>query len=151
MTARLGRIHLRVIDLDRACRFYTRVLGLRVSSREQGLAYLASEDAHHEIALLAHASDGPAPPISLGCRFVGFEVPTKSALAAVCERLGGARAHIVDYGDSWSVHTTDPDGNGVEIYCHSPAGRGGGFPSALGRTSSLADLRAAARGEALGV
>lgn len=151
MTARLGRIHLRVTDLDRACRFYTRVLGLRVLSRESGVAYLASRDAHHEIALHAAASDGPPPPISLGCRFVGFEVPNKAALAAVCGRLGGARAQIVDYGDSWSVHTSDPDGNGVEIYCHSRPDRDGEARVVLGRTSSLAELRAAASGEALNV
>ena len=151
MTARLGRIHLRVSDLDRACRFYTRVLGLRVLSREAGVVYLASQNAHHERALHAGAVDGPAPPISLGCRFVGFEVANESALAEVCGRLGGARAQIVDYGDSWSVHTSDPDGNGVEIYCHSPAHRDGQTRAVLGRTSSLADLRAAASGKALGV
>ena len=81
MTARLGRIHLRVSDLDRACRFYTRVLGLRVLSREAGVVYLASRDAHHEMALHAGAVDGPAPPISLGCRFVGFEVANESGRA----------------------------------------------------------------------
>lgn len=149
MTARLGRVHLRVKDLERAARFYTRVVGLRVLQRAPGLVYLASKDSTHEIALHAHDAEGPAPPISLGCRFVGFEVPSKAALAAVCERLGGARAVVVDTGDSWSVHTTDPDGNGVEIYCDTRGERTGGPPAAA-RTMSLADLRAAAFADATG-
>jgi catechol 2,3-dioxygenase len=150
MSARLGRVHLRVTDLDRACRFYTKLLGLRLASREGGLVFLASPDGRNEVALHAGISDGPLPPISLGCRFVGFEVVTLTALLGVCERLGGARAHVVDYGDSWSVHTSDPDGNGVEIYCHIPAGSGAPA-NQLGRTASLQDLRAAARGETLSV
>ena len=115
MTAKLGRVHLRVTDIERAVRFYTRVLGLRVSRRQPGVVFLASADATHDIALYAHQPDGPRPPIWVGCRFIGFEVDSKEALARVCERLGGARMTIVDARDSWSVHTTDPDGNGVEI------------------------------------
>jgi catechol 2,3-dioxygenase len=149
MSARLGRVHLRVSDLDRACRFYTRVLGLRISSREPGLAFLSSPDGRNEVALHAGSSDSPQRPVSLASRFVGFEVDTLSTLVAVCERLGGARAHVVDYGDSWSVHTSDPDGNGVEIYCH--VGAGPGAAHRLGRTASLEELRAAARGEPLRV
>jgi catechol 2,3-dioxygenase len=150
VSARLGRVHLRVTELDRACRFYTRVLGLRVASREAGLAFLSSPDGRNEVALHADRSDAPVPPVSLGCRFVGFEVGTLATLVAVCGRLGGARAHVVDYGDSWSVHTTDPDGNGVEIYCHLPEDSSAPA-SQLGRTASLQDLRAAARGETLSV
>jgi catechol 2,3-dioxygenase len=150
MSARLGRVHLRVSDLDRACRFYTRVLGLRVASRERGLASLSSPDGQNQVSLHAGTSDGPLLPISLGCRFVGFEVDKLATLVSVCERLGGARAHVVDYGDSWSVHTSDPDGNGVEIYCHHGVA-GSTAANQLGRTASLDDLRAAARGETLRV
>lgn len=150
MSARLGRVHLRVSDLDRACRFYTRVLGLRVATRAPGVASLSSLDGINEVSLHAGPSDAPVPPTSLGCRFVGFEVDTLTTLVSVCERLGGARAHVVDYGDSWSVHTSDPDGNSVEIYCHIGADNSHATRQ-LGRTASLNDLRAAARGKALSV
>lgn len=148
MTARLGRVHLRVEDLDRAVRFYTKVVGLRVYHRTPAIAYLSSADAGHELALHAHRAEGPPPPISLGCRFVGFEVPSKAALAAACDRLGGARAVVVDTGDSWSIHTTDPDGNGVEIYCDT-RGEGSGASAGVARTMSLSDLRAAASVDAV--
>ncbi|HEY0873685.1 MAG TPA: VOC family protein [Vicinamibacterales bacterium] len=150
MSARLGRVHLRVSDLDRACRFYTRVLGLRIASREPGQVSLSSPDGRNEVALHAGTSESPLLPVSVGARFVGFEVDKLAALVSVCERLGGARAHVVDYGDSWSVHTSDPDGNGVEIYCHLGTDDGA-QANQLGRTASLQDLRAAARGETLSV
>lgn len=147
MTARLGRIHLRVKDVDRATRFYTRVVGLHLRHRAPAAAYLASANSAHELVLHAHDVEGPVPPVALGCRFVGFEVPSKAALAAVCERLGGARGVVVDTGDSWSIHTTDPDGNGVEVYCDMSREQAG--PAATPRTLSLADLRAAARVDGL--
>jgi catechol 2,3-dioxygenase len=144
MSARLGRVHLRVATLDRAIAFYTKVLGLRVTHREQGVAFLAAGDGRHELALHAQDARAPRPPLWLGCCFVGFEVPSKGALAKSCARLGGARATIVATRDSWAVHTTDPDGNGVEIYWLTPD------PFRTGdtvRTLSLADLEAAAETE----
>jgi catechol-2,3-dioxygenase len=132
------------MDLDRAERFYTGVLGLRVCGREPGVVYLASDDSGHEIALHAHGAHGPAPPISLGCRFVGFEVPSPRALVRICDRLRGSQFMVVEARDSLSVHTTDADGHGIEIYCRAPRD---GAAAMAARTLTLADLRAAARRE----
>ena len=96
MTATLGRIHLRVKNLDRAVRFYTSVLGLQVRRRESSMAVLEVADSRQQIALHADGTDRVAPPLSLGCQFIGFEVQSRRQLAALYERLGGARATIVD-------------------------------------------------------
>jgi catechol 2,3-dioxygenase len=149
VTAWLGRIHLRVKHLDRALRFYTKVLGLRVRRRESGMALLEVVDSRQQIALHADGTDRATPPLSLGCQFIGFEVPSRSALAALCERLGGARATIVDTGDSWSLQTTDPDGNGIEIYCSTREMDPDGVARPA-RTMSLAELRTAAQADAVG-
>jgi catechol-2,3-dioxygenase len=140
VTGRLGRVHVRVNDLDAAERFYTRVLGLRRTYRGRHVVHLTSNDSR-ELTLQTHDVGRSAPPDSLGCRFIGFEVPSKTALVTVCERLGGARAVIVDTGDSWSVHTTDPAGNGVEIYCDT---REDLLAPHVPRTLSLTELRNAA-------
>jgi catechol-2,3-dioxygenase len=134
-----------VTDIARGVGFYPRVRGRRVRRRQRGVVCLASAEATHDIALYAHQPDGPRPPIWVGCRFIGFEVGSKDALARVCERLGGARMTIVDARDSLSVHTTDPDGNGVEIYCLAASAESA---SGAARTLTLAELRAAARAEA---
>ena len=149
MTATLGRIHLRVKNLDRAVRFYTSVLGLQVRRRESSMAVLEVADSRQQIALHADGTDRVAPPLSLGCQFIGFEVQSRRQLAALHERLGGARATIVDAGDSWSLQTTDPDGNGIEIYCSTGAADPDGIARPA-RTMSLADLRTAAQAEAAG-
>ena len=148
MIARLGRVHLRVATLGRAISFYTKVLGLSVSRRERGVAFLAAGDGRHELALHVHDPQAPRPPLWLGCCFVGFEVPSKGALAKSCARLGGARATIVATRDSWAVHTTDPDGNGVEIYWLTPEPLRTEADHTV-RTLSLAELEAAAETEVM--
>ena len=145
MSARLACVHVFVRDLERAAHFYTRALGLRVSHRQAGACYLTSGAAHHEIALFEHGSEqAPPPPLAVGCRSLGFEVTSKAELAQLCDRLGGARATAVDNGITWSIHTTDPDGNRIEVFCDTrhDAERSG---SARGtaRALSLTELRAA--------
>lgn len=51
-------------------------------------------------------------------------------------------------GESWSVQTTDPDGNGVEIFCDTRSDDSGRRQwDGRTRMLSLAELRAAARGD----
>jgi catechol-2,3-dioxygenase len=128
VSARLGRLHLNVTDLGRATRFYTQVLGLRISARSGGLVFLSSGAPHHELALHELPTAAGDPPITRGVGTVGFEVPDRLELAAVCDRLlrSGARVTAMDQGISVSLHTADPDGNRLEVYCdtrHEASGR----------------------------
>src|SRR4051794_27597804 len=63
---RIGHMHLRVADLERATRFYRDVLGFTVTidGRAFGLqaVFLAAGDYHHHIALNTWMSAGGAPP-----------------------------------------------------------------------------------------
>ncbi|HWI31926.1 MAG TPA: VOC family protein, partial [Microbacterium sp.] len=71
---RVGHVHLRVSDLDRAIGFYRDALGLGVTAdgREAGLdaAFLAAGDYHHHVGLNTWASAGgpPADPAARGLR-----------------------------------------------------------------------------------
>jgi catechol-2,3-dioxygenase len=142
----LGRIHLNVRDLDRATRFYSDVLGLRVAHAAAGLVFLAGSTSHHDLVLHAGAADVTVPPLAPGVGSIGFEVEDRSQLAALCERLtrSGARVAAIDQGISWSVHTTDPDGTRVEVFCatRQPATARGQW-SGAGRALSLDELLAA--------
>jgi catechol-2,3-dioxygenase len=117
--ARLACVHLFVHDLERARHFYTHCLGLRISREHKAACYLSSGPADHELALFEYAPEGPRPPLAIGCRSIGFEVPSKGALAAVCDRLRSARVTAMDNGATWSLHTTDPDGNHIKVFCQS--------------------------------
>lgn len=143
---RIGRIHLHVRDLDRATRFYANVLGLEVAHSAPGLVCLAGGASHHDLVLHGGAQDVRVPPLAPGCGSIGFDAGDRATLAAVCERLtrSGARVAAIERGLTWSVHTTDPDGNRVEVFCDTGGQASGRARWAVtGRALSLDELRQA--------
>ncbi len=122
---RLGHVHLRVSDLDRATAFYRDALGLRLvaDGRAVGLpiAFLAAGDYHHHVALNAQETPGgtPPPPGHTGLHHVAFLVPDRAALAAATRRLAAHGCPPVsgwDHGATVSVYVRDPDGHTIELY-----------------------------------
>ena len=126
---KLGHVHLKVRDLERAVEFYTELLGLRVTERAgHEYAFLSAGDAHHDVALqsVGPRATGPAAA-AVGLRHVAFELPDKRAFATVWKKLAEARvtASAVDHRISWSIHFADPDGNGLELFVDTRADVGG--------------------------
>jgi catechol 2,3-dioxygenase len=122
---RVGHVHLKVADLDRALRFYRDTLGFGVTAdgRAVGLqaAFLAAGDYHHHIGLNTWESAGatPPPPGHTGLYHVAFVSPDRRELGRAVQRLldhGYPIDHGTDHGGTVSVYLTDPDGNGVELY-----------------------------------
>jgi catechol 2,3-dioxygenase len=128
---RVGHVHLRVADLDRAIAFYRDGLGFSVTAdaRSTGLpmVLLAAGDYHHHIGLNTFESDGAAPPAgavrSTGLYHVAFLFPDRRELAKAVRRLldhGYPIHHGTDHGGSVAVYLDDPDGNGVELSYDRP-------------------------------
>src|SRR5215218_3447381 len=126
---RVGHVHLRVAELDRALAFYRDALGFHVTAdaREQGLdmVLLAAGDYHHHVALNSWGSAGaaPPPPGHTGLYHVAFVYPDRRELGRAVRRLldhGHPIDHATDHGGTVSVYLADPDGNGVELYCDRP-------------------------------
>ena len=126
---RVGHVHLRVADLDRAIAFYRDGLGFTVSAdaRAIGLdmAFLAAGDYHHHVGLNALDSAGgdPPDPRRAGLYHVAFLYPDRRELARAVRRLldhGYAIDHGTDHHGTVSVYLDDPDGNGVELYYDRP-------------------------------
>jgi catechol 2,3-dioxygenase len=129
---RVGHVHLKVADLDRAIAFYRDGLGLSVTAdgRPMGIdaAFLAAGDYHHHIALNTFESADGAPPPSAatGLYHVAFVYPDRRELARAVKRLvdhGFPPDHATDHGATVSVYLEDPDGNGVELYYDRPRER----------------------------
>lgn len=127
--ARVGHVHLKVADLERALTFYRDVLGFGVvaDGRAVGLdaAFLAAGDYHHHVALNTWESAGGTapPPGHTGLYHVAFVYPNRRALAAAVEGLLAHDYpidHATDHGATVSVYLADPDGNGVELYYDRP-------------------------------
>jgi len=126
---RIGHVHLRVADLDRAIAFYHGALGfsVRADGRAIGLdaAFLAAGDYHHHIGLNTFGSAGatPVPPGHAGLYHVAFVYPDRHELAKAVRRLldaGHPVDHASDHGGTVSVYVDDPDGNGIELYYDRP-------------------------------
>lgn len=124
---RIGHVHLKVADLDRALAFYRDVLGFTVTQRYGAQAvFLAAGGYHHHLGLNTWESAGgraPAPGTT-GLYHVAILYPTRAELADALRRV--ARAGLVpegaaDHGVSEAIYLRDPDGNGVELYRDRPA------------------------------
>jgi catechol 2,3-dioxygenase len=122
---RIGHVHLKVADLDRAIAFYRDVLGFEVTQRYGSQAVFLSAGGassyHHHIGLNTWHSRGagPAPVNAAGLYHVAILFPTRAELAAAVERVIRAGIPIdgaSDHGVSEAVYLRDPDGNGVELY-----------------------------------
>jgi catechol 2,3-dioxygenase len=116
---KIGHVHLKVRDLDRAIAFYTRFFHLKLTERVGRYAFLSGGDFHHELALQGIGSDAPSPPsLSTGLYHVAFAVPDKRSLALAYQALttAGTPVSPVDHLISWALYFSDLDGNGLEIY-----------------------------------
>lgn len=119
---RIGHVHLKVADLDRAIAFYRDVIGLEVMQRYgPGAAFLSAGGYHHHIGLNTWDSKGGARPPrgTTGLYHTAFVFPDRASLGAAYKRALEAGVRIegaADHGVSEAIYFTDPDGNGVEIY-----------------------------------
>ena len=123
---RIGHVHLKVSDLDRALEFYRDLLGFELTTMYgENAAFLSAGGYHHHIGLNTWHSKGgpPAPRNSTGLYHTAILYPTRKDLAEILQRLIDEEYPIdgaSDHGVSEAIYLTDPDGNGVELYHDRP-------------------------------
>ena len=122
---RIGHVHLRVSDLERATAFYRDVLGFDLTVTRSSYAFLSAGGYHHHIGLNTWQSEGGTPPPEGHTGLLHFAIlyPDRRELVHAVERLlksgypiGGAQ----DHGVSVAVYLSGPDGNGIELYYDRP-------------------------------
>src|SRR6202043_2962105 len=117
---RIGHIHLKVADLQRALDFYCGVLGFTLTPSRPGAAFISAGGYHHHLALNTWESRGGAPPApgATGLYHTAILYPTRAALADAFRRVVAAGLELdgaADHGVSESLYLHDPDMNGVEL------------------------------------
>jgi catechol 2,3-dioxygenase len=123
---RIGHVHLKVADLDRALAFYCGVLGFGITQRwGTQAAFLSAGGYHHHIGLNTWESSGAAPPPrrSTGLYHFAIVYPTRAELADALRRVLEVRIALdgaSDHGVSEALYLRDPDDNGVELYWDRP-------------------------------
>ncbi len=123
---RIGHVHLKVANVQRALDFYCGVLGFGLTQRyDEEAAFVSAGGYHHHIGLNTWESrDGSPPPTgTTGLYHFAILYPTRAALADALRRLMQANISLEgasDHGVSEALYLSDPDGNGIELYWDRP-------------------------------
>lgn len=123
---RIGHVHLKVADLNRALAFYNGLLGFELTTMYGSqAAFVSAGGYHHHIGLNTwHSQDAPpAPKHGVGLYHTAIVYPERKDLAMIFDRLRKARYPLTgasDHGVSEALYMDDPDGNGVELYWDKP-------------------------------
>jgi len=121
---KLGHVVLNVQDLERSTRFYTEVLGFRVSDvydesqTAGGMVFLRCASDHHSLALVG---TGRAPSNRVDLNHVAFEAATLDELFRFRDHLRKHGVKIIVHGRrragcQIAVEFFDPDNHHVELY-----------------------------------
>ena len=117
---RIGHVHLKVSDLDRAVWFYHEVMGFEIVCNLGTAVFVAAGGYHHHIGLNTWESLGGQPPAAgtTGLYHFAINYPTRRDLAAALKRLMDAGWPIDGSSDHTSheaLYLHDPDFNGIEL------------------------------------
>lgn len=119
--ARIGHVHLKVSDLERAIRFYHDLLGFDLIHRMGNqAAFLSAGGYHHHLGLNTWESAGGKPPPrgTTGLYHFAINYPTRRDLAVAYRRLidnGWDIDGASDHGTHEAIYLHDPDFNGIEL------------------------------------
>ena len=122
---RIGHVHLKVADIERALGFWRDVLGFEITQQREGAVFLSAGGYHHHIALNTWESKGGSAPAqgTTGLYHVAILYPDRAALADALRRVQAAGIKLdgaSDHGVSEALYLRDFDGNGVELYRDRP-------------------------------
>lgn len=123
---RIGHIHLKVSNIERALEFYRDLLGFEVTQRmENSAVFLSAGGYHHHLGLNTwHSENAPrAAKRGVGLYHTAILYPSRKDLAEILKRLIDSEYPLLgaaDHGVSEAIYLEDPDGNGVELYHDRP-------------------------------
>ncbi len=123
---RIGHVHLKVADLQRALDFYHGLLGFEITQLYgDSAAFVSAGGYHHHIGLNTWQSKDalPAQGSHTGLYHVAILYPTRRDLANILRRLYHANYLLdgaSDHGVSEALYLSDPDKNGIELYWDRP-------------------------------
>lgn len=114
----VGRVNLKVRDLDRALRFYREVIGFQVLAQTGNIATLTADGKTALLALERPDDVVPKREGTTGLYHFALLLPTRTDLARIVMHFAriGLRFGHSDHQVSEALYLSDPDGNGIEIY-----------------------------------
>jgi catechol 2,3-dioxygenase len=112
---RIGHVHLRVGNVERAEQFYRGALGLDLTRRRGGATFMSSGGYHHHVGATVRHSDGAAPrdDTRAGLAWFSIEAADQAAYDATLARLKTAGAPI--NAANGGIETADPFGTHIRV------------------------------------
>lgn len=123
---KIGHVHLKVANLQRALDFYCGILGFELQLKMgDSAAFISAGGYHHHIGLNTWESENGSPPAAgtTGLYHVAILYPSRVELAKAVRRVLEAGVSLTgasDHGVSEAIYLNDPDGNGIELYRDRP-------------------------------
>jgi catechol 2,3-dioxygenase len=123
---RIGHVHLKVANIERALGFYRDLLGFEITQwYGEDAVFLSAGGYHHHIGLNTWAGRNvpPAPRQAAGLFHLAILYPERRELARMLKRIlerGYPLDGASDHGVSEALYLRDPDDNGVELYWDRP-------------------------------
>ncbi|WP_367378491.1 VOC family protein [Enterococcus gilvus] len=119
--AHIGRVALKVANLEKMTRFYQEVIGLQVLSQNASQSTLGVGDM---VLLELHKVQAPLPVTpKTGLYHVAFLLPSRKDLGNALRHYLQVDAPLIgasDHGYSEALYLNDPEGNGIEVYHDKP-------------------------------
>ena len=122
---KLSHLVLRVRDLERSERFYTEVLGLKVTGRMPGaMTFFTTGEESHTLAVMNVGPNAPGPdPSRVGLYHFAYQVESMDELRAFYQHLKEREVRIAgmgDHGISKVIYFLHPAGNEIEVFYELP-------------------------------
>lgn len=122
---RFTHLGIYVRDLRTMVEFYTREFGLLVTDEGIGStgprgAFLTGDPAEHHQLVFVEGRDETSKPTTNQISFLIEDLAALRTYAKHCVEDGIPVLLTKNHGNAWSIYIKDPDGNTVEVYCHSP-------------------------------
>jgi len=122
-----GHLGINVTDMEPMVKFYTELLGFKITDRGRGgggkgpeLVFLSRDpEEHHQIVLASTRPDGAPTTINQ----ISFRVENFAEVRAAYDKAvesGIDGIEPVDHGSALSVYFPDPEGNRIEVYMATP-------------------------------
>lgn len=121
---KLGHVGLFVRDIEKSKKFYTEILGFKVSDvNEQGIVFLRCGRDHHDSVLVPIPKESPGSgPQRREIQQISYEVDRIEDLRAALRFLQEKGVAIISGirqrgpGNDKTIDFLDPDGNNVQLY-----------------------------------
>ncbi|REK57295.1 MAG: glyoxalase [Thermobacillus sp.] len=114
----VGQVSLKVLDLERALRFYREVIGFKVLAQTGASATLTADGRTALLTVERPDDAAPKQGRTTGLYHFALLLPTRTDLARIVKHFAriGLRIGSSDHLVSEALYLSDPDGNGIEIY-----------------------------------